>query len=216
MSYWIWAMKQGGCKRCCPPLGTWPHLRVPWHCVQDEYKILCVMRGRAFEWGPHSEDSSPATAGLGSSKPCPQAWGRSCLPHVPVALPPVHFPSPSARQPGWFLHLTIVFIFPLPLGTLCSGGFGVWTEKGWFCLSWSRTVGSVAAVERPWLSKRFFFFNLRFSVYHRIELCTALSINFMFYESSVLWTRNPGTQTMCFILANTAATRSQDPVLLTR
>ena len=142
------------------------------------------MRGRAFEWGPHSEDSSPATAGLGSSKPVHRPGADLvCLTWLWLYL---RFTSPAPRpisQAGFCTsRLSFVFIFPPPLGTLCSSGFGVWAEKGRFCLSCSRTVGSVQAVKRPWVSKRFFFFNLKGSQcttgLNRVLLCL-LTLCFM-------------------------------------
>lgn len=196
--------------------GTWPHLRVPWHCVWDEYKILCVMRGRAFEWGPHSEDSSPATAVLGSSKPVHRpGTDLVCLTWLWLYL---RFTSPAPQpisQAGFCTSRLSLFSLRLwehcvPVVSVCEQTRAdfVWVGAG-LLVQYQQSGGHG-------FLRDFFFFNLRFSVYHRIEPCTALSINFMFYEFSVLWTRNPGTQTMCFILGNTAATCSQDPVLLTR
>lgn len=54
--------------------GTWPHLCLSWHCVQERYKILWweVVH---LSWGPCSDDSSPASVDLVSSEPIhwPQA-----------------------------------------------------------------------------------------------------------------------------------------------
>lgn len=155
--------------------------------------------------------ADPAAVGMGSSEPGHRPGAELIAPcgcglisnWLTQAL------GPSARL-CYVPHDCLLFSSSLWFWAL--GGFGARAQKDWLCWSQSSSAHSVPVVKRPWVPNNlFFFFNLKrfWCAVKLIKPYTALSINFMVYEFSILWTRNPSAEDLCPILGNPAATALQ-------
>lgn len=195
--------------------------------TQGDSKGGCPLEPRptslpALAWGPGCENVSlwgaahprPVLGGPSSSRhgklwTWPQAWGRvGCpmwlWPYLQLTYPTPGTISQTGLCTSW---LSFVFVFPLILSTQW---FRSVSPRGLVVLE-SEQLCSFSVSSQEAIIAFFFFFNLkRFRCAVKlIKPCTALSINFMVYEFSILWTRNPSAEDLCLILGNPAATALQ-------